>query len=100
MHRRVSDKISLHNKLTDLGVELRQLRIAVLLTSAVLVIKYQGKLRDRLALPGRNLGRMQAVPGCQFRHCLVALDRFQRHLGLELSRKPSPCSHGRSSSSM
>ena len=56
-------KIPLHNKLTDLGMQLRQLRVAVLLTCAILLVKHQGELLDRLALPRRNLGRMQAVPG-------------------------------------
>src|SRR5215217_8462047 len=83
-------KIPLHDKLPDLGMQLRQLRVAVLIACAVLLVKHLGELLDRLALPRRNLGWMQAVPGRQLCYRLVALDRFQRHLGLELSRKPSP----------
>lgn len=41
-----------------------------------------------LALPGRDLRRVQFVPGRQLRNRLVALDRLKCHLGLELSRKP------------
>src|SRR5436305_5024920 len=78
-------KIPLHNKLTDLGMQLRQLRVAVLLTCAVLLVEYPGELLDCLALPRRYLGRVQAVPDRQIRNRLVALDRLQRHLGLELS---------------
>ena len=58
-------------------MQLRQLRVAVLLTCAVLLVEYPGELLDRLALPRRNLSRMQAVPGRQLRNRLVALDRFQ-----------------------
>src|SRR3954467_5669287 len=93
-------KISFHDKLADLGMQLRQLRVAVLLTCAVLLVEQSGELLDSLALPRRNLRRMQAVPGRKLDHRLVALDRFQRHLGLRLSRKPSPRPHGGSSSSM
>src|SRR5690348_1674842 len=93
-------KIPLHDKLADLGVQLRQLRVAGLLTDPVLLVEHQGELLDRLALPRRYLGRMQTVPGRQLGYRLVALDRLQRHLGLELSRKPSPRPHGESSSSM
>ena len=56
------------------------------------------ELLDRLALPGRNLGRVQLVLGRQLRDRLVALDRLKRNLGFELSRKPSPRPHGGSSS--
>src|SRR5262249_15136839 len=83
-------EISLHDELTNLGGKPRQFRIAVLLTSAVLVVKYQSELLHRLAFPRRNLGRMQAVSCRQLRHRLVTFDRLQRHLGLELSRKSSP----------
>ena len=50
------------------------------------------------ALTGRNLRWMQLVLGRQLRDRLMALDRLKRHLGFELSRKPSPRSHGGSSS--
>src|ERR1700722_2713512 len=90
-------KIPLHNKLTDLGVKLGDLAIPALLSLAALLIKHLGKLLHRLALPGRNLGRVQFVLGRQLRNRLVALDCLKRHLGLELSRKPSPRPHGSSS---
>jgi hypothetical protein len=47
------------------------------------------KLRDRLALPGGDLGWMDFVLGRQLRHRVVALDRLKRDLGLELPRKTS-----------
>src|ERR1700687_2127342 len=50
-------KITLHHQLTDLGMKLRQLGVAVLLARAALLIKHLGQLLDRLSLPGSNLGR-------------------------------------------
>src|SRR5580693_4908802 len=91
-------KIPLHNKLTDLGVELRDLAIPALVALGALLVEHLGQLLDHLALPGRYLRRVQFVLGRQLRNRLVALDRLQRHLGLELSRKPSPRSHRGSSS--
>src|SRR5271169_477827 len=91
-------KIPLHNKLADLGVKLGDLAIPALLSLAALLVKHLGELLDRLALPGRNLGRMQFVLGPQLRNRLMALDRLKRHLGFELSRKPSPRPHDGSSS--
>jgi hypothetical protein len=44
-----------------------------------------GELLDRPAVPRRNLGRMQTVPG-QIRNRLVALDRFQHHLALHSAK--------------
>src|SRR5664280_861457 len=90
-------KIPLHNELTDLGVQLRQFRVAVLLARCALLVEDLGKLLDRLSLPSRNLGRMQFMQGCQLRNRLVALDRLKRNLGFELSRKSSPLPHGGSS---
>src|ERR1700692_415310 len=78
-------KISLHNKLTDLGMKLRQLGVAVLLARAALLIKHLGQLLDRLSLPGSNLGRVQFVLARQLCNRLAPLDRLKRHLGLELS---------------
>src|SRR5271154_3322883 len=91
-------KIPFHNKLTDLGVKLRQLGVAVLFARVALLVEYLGEFLDRLALPGRNLGRMQLVLGRQLRNRRIALDRLKRHLGFELSRKSSPRPHGGSSS--
>src|ERR1700685_337937 len=91
-------KIPFHNKLTDLGVKLGDLAIPTLLALGALFGKYLGELLNRLALPGRNLRRMQFVLGRQLRNRLVTLDRLKRHLGFELSRKPSPRPHGGSSS--
>src|SRR5277367_3979140 len=88
-------KIPLHNKLADLGVKLGDLAIPAL--AGALVVEHLGQLLDCLALPGRNLGRMQLVLGRQLCNRLVALDRLKRYLGLELSRKPSPRPHGGSS---
>src|SRR5271167_3588295 len=65
-------KIPLHNKLTDLGVKLGDLGVAVGLNLSALVVEHLGQLLDRLALPRRNLGRVQLVPGRQFRNRLVA----------------------------
>src|SRR6202034_1582980 len=91
-------KIPFHNQLTDLGVKLGDLAIPALLALGALFGKYLGELLDRLALPGRNLRRVQFVLGRQLRNRLVALDRLKRHLRFELSRKPSPRPHGGSSS--
>jgi hypothetical protein len=84
--------------LADLGVKLGDLAIPALLALGALLVEHLGELLDRLAIPGRNLGRMQLVLGRQLRNRLVALDRLKRNLGLELSRKPSPRPHGGSSS--
>src|SRR6266705_2165850 len=70
-------KIPLHNELTDLGMQLRQLSIAVLLARTALLVENLGELLNRLSLPGRNLGRMQFVLGRQLRDRLVALDRLK-----------------------
>src|SRR3954470_4439632 len=67
-------KIPLHDELANLGMQLRQLRVTVLLARAVLVVEDLSELLSRLALPRRDLGRVQAVPGCQLRNRLVALD--------------------------
>src|ERR1700685_833192 len=83
-------KIPLHNELTDLGVKLRDLAIPALVALGALLVEHLGQLLDRLALPGRNLRRVQFVLARQLCNRLVALDRLQRHLGLALSRKPSP----------
>src|SRR5271154_6081461 len=91
-------KIPLHNQLTDLGVKLGDLAIPALVALGALLIEHLGELLHRLALPRRNLGRMQLVPGRQLCNRLVALDRLKRNLGFELSRKPSPSLHGGSSS--
>src|SRR5271169_1224398 len=92
-------KIPLHDKLTDLGMKLGHLGVAVRLDLGPLVVEHLCQLLDRLTLPRRNLGGMQLVLGRQLRNRLVALDRLQRNLGLELSRKPSARLHGGSSSS-
>src|SRR5271155_5831868 len=91
-------KIPLHNKLADLGVKLADLAIPALLALGALLVEHLGEFLNRLALPGSNLRRVQFVLARQFRHCLVALNRLKRNLGLELSRKPSPRLHGGSSS--
>ena len=91
-------KIPFHNKLADLGVKLGDLAIPALLALAPLVVEHPGQLLDRLTLPRRNLRRVQLVLARQFRNRLVALDRFQRYLGFELSRKSSPRPYGGSSS--
>src|SRR5579863_489522 len=90
-------KIPLHNKLTDLGVKLGDLAIPALVSIAALLVEHLGKLLNRLTLPGSNLSWVQFVLGRQLRNRLVALDRFKRNLGFELSRKPSPRPHGGSS---
>src|ERR1700681_78023 len=77
-------KIPLHNKLTDLGVELGDLAITALLSLAALLVEHLGKLLDRLAFPGGNLCRVQFVLGRQLCDRLVALDRLKCNLGLEL----------------
>jgi hypothetical protein len=75
-------KIPFHHQLTDLGMKLRQLGVAVLLARAALLVEYFGHLLDRLTLPGSNLGRVQFVLARQLRDRLVALDRLKRHLAL------------------
>src|SRR5271155_643633 len=87
-------KILLHNKLADLGVKLGDLAIPALVALGALLVEHLGQLLHRLALPGCNLRRVQFVPGRQLRNRLMALDRLNRHLGFELSRKPSPRPHG------
>src|ERR1700734_3746248 len=91
-------KIPLHNQLTNFGVKLGDLTIPALVSLRALLVEHLGKLLDRLALPGRNLRRMQFVPARQLGNRLVALDCLKRHLGFELSRKPSARPHGGSSS--
>src|ERR1700733_149773 len=91
-------KIPFHNKLTDIGVKLGDLTIPALVSLRALLVEHLGKLLDRLALPGRNLRRMQFVSARQLGNRLVALDCLKRHLGFELSRKPSPRPHGGPSS--
>jgi hypothetical protein len=58
-------KIPLHNQLTDLGMKLRQLNVAVLLAGAALLVEHLGEFLNRLALPRCNLGRVQFVLGRQ-----------------------------------
>jgi hypothetical protein len=84
----------LHHQLTDLGMKLRQLNVAVLLASAALLVEHLGEFLNRLALPRCNLGRVQFVLGRQLGDRLLALDRLKRHLGFELSRESSPRPHG------
>src|ERR1700685_4096167 len=91
-------KIPLHNQLTDLGVKLRDLPIPALVALGAPLVEHLGEILDRLALPSRYLRRVQFVLGRQLRNRLVALDRLKRHLGFEISRKPSPRPHGGSSS--
>ena len=65
-------KISLHNKLTDLGVKLGDLAIPALVSIAALLVEHLGKLLTRLTLPGSNLSWVQLVLGRQLRNRLVA----------------------------
>jgi hypothetical protein len=83
-------KIPFHHKLTNLGMQIRQFRGAVLLSRIALLVKDFGELLDRLSLPGGDLGGVQLVLGRQLRDGLLALGRLKRDLRLELSRKPSP----------
>jgi len=53
-------KISLDNELTDLGMKLGNLGVAVGLNLSALVVEYLGQLLDRLALPRCNLGRFSS----------------------------------------
>src|SRR3990170_2091688 len=73
-------KIPLHDKLANLGMEPPHLGVAVLLARTALLVEHLGKLLDRLSLPGCNLGRMQFVLGRQLRNRLMALERFKRDL--------------------
>ena len=79
-------------------MQLRQLRVAVLLARIALLVEDLGELLDCLTLPGRDLRRMQLVFGRQVRDRLVALDCLKRDLRLELTRKPSPRPYDGSSS--
>src|SRR5271169_2961545 len=69
-------KIPLHHKLTDLGVKLGDLAIAALVSLGAPLVEHLCKLLDRLALPCRNLGRVQFVLARQLSDRLVALDRL------------------------
>src|SRR6202035_924826 len=91
-------KIPLHNKLTDLCVKLGDLAIAAPVSLGALLVEHLCELLDRLALPGSNLGRVQFVLGRQLCDRIVAPNRLKRHLGFELSRKPSPRPHSGPSS--
>ncbi len=71
-------------------MQLRQFRVPVSLAFKALLVEDLGELLDRLALPGRNLSRMQFVLARQLRNRLVALDRLKCDLGLELPRKTPP----------
>lgn len=51
----------------------------------------RGQPLDRLALPGRDHRLMDGMLGGQFRKRLLALDRIQRNLGLEVSPVTLPC---------
>src|SRR3954469_242605 len=91
-------KIPFHDKLTNLGMQLRQFRVAVLLSRLTLLVEDLGQLLDRLSLPGGDLRGMQTVLGRQLCNRRVALERLKRDLRFELSRKPSPRPHDGSSS--
>jgi hypothetical protein len=65
--RRLSPKIPFHHKLTKLGMQLRQFRVAVLLSRIALLVKDFDELLDRLSLPGGGLGGVQLVLGRQLR---------------------------------
>ncbi|MCK1364124.1 hypothetical protein [Bradyrhizobium sp. 62] len=51
-------EIRRHNKLTDFGMKLHHLGVAVGLNPSPLVVENLGQLLDRLALLRRNLGGM------------------------------------------
>jgi len=76
------DKKSAHYQLTDLGMKLRQLNIAVLFASAALLVEHLGELFNRLALPRCNFGQVQFVLGRQLGDRLLALDRSSATLAL------------------
>ena len=93
----LAKKIPLHDKLADLGMQLRHLGVAVLLAGTALLIEDLGKLLHRLPLPGGYLRRMQFVLARQLRDRRLPLDRFKRDFRLELGREPSARPHGGSS---
>ncbi len=57
------------------------------------VRKHLAQAIYRLALPGAHLVRMHFVLGRNLLDRPVAPQRFQRHPGLEVRRKPAPCRH-------
>src|SRR5215203_1686633 len=63
-------------------MQLRQFRVAVLLSRMTLLVEDLGQLLDRLSLPGGDLGGMQTVLGRQLRNRRVALECLKRHLRL------------------
>src|ERR1700678_73526 len=65
-------KIPFHNQLTDLGVKLGDLAIPTLLALGALLGEHLSELLDSLALPGRNLRRMQFVPARQLGNRRIA----------------------------
>ena len=80
----------LHHQLADLGVEFLHLAIAERVRRLGLAGEDPGHALHRLLLPGCDHRRMHAVLGAQLRHCPLSAQRFQRHLGLELSRIALP----------
>ena len=82
-------KIPLHDKLADLGMQLRHLGVAVRLNLKALVVEDLRQLLDRLPLPLRDQVRMKLVPRRQLRDRPLPLDRLKRDLRLELGREPS-----------
>jgi hypothetical protein len=51
-------KIPFHHKLANLGMQLRQFRVAVLLSCSALLVENRGELLNRFSLPGSDLGGM------------------------------------------
>ena len=82
--RRLWTKILLHGQLADLGVQFLDLGLAILLPTLPLARKNLGQALLRLALPLGDHDRVDTKPGRQLGHRLLALQRLQRHLGLEL----------------
>jgi hypothetical protein len=78
-------------------VKLLQLAFASMIASLDLALEHPSHTLDRMPLPAGNHVRMNAVPHRQLRHRLLAPDRLQSNLRLELSRKTSSLCHRGSS---
>jgi hypothetical protein len=97
--RRPSPKIPLHDQLTDLGVQLLDVRLAHLPASIGPALENCGQVLDRLLLPGVDHRLVHSILGPQLRQRQLAADRLQCHFRLELRAVTLPCRLAHPSSS-
>ena len=83
-------KIPLDRKLSDLGVQVVDLRLMLLgELPAPALGEHLRHAVEQLPLPGTHLVRMKLMPRGDRLHAVALLKRFQRHTALELRREPS-----------